>query len=206
MLILTLLRRKQYNLSVLSAICFPLFLLLCGISGAKLLFFIESGFTSISGMSFFGAVFLVLLLMPLVGLIFRLKPTQSLDACAPCVASIIAFMRFGCYCAGCCGGVLCVLGQHSFRWPTQLMEGFGDMMILAVLLYFEKKGNKRGLLYSIFLLCYGMMRFVIEFLRDTPKNLWAFSEGQWLSLLAIVIAVIWIVFSRVVQERSKRNV
>lgn len=203
MLVLTLLRRKQYNLSVLSAIFFPLLLLLCGISGAKLLFFIESGFTSFGGMSFFGSVFLVLVLMPLIGLIFRLKPAQSLDACAPCVASIIAFMRFGCFCAGCCGGVLCTVGQQSFRWPTQLIEGFGDMLILAVLLFLEKKGSKKGWLYPIFLVCYGVMRFAIEFLRDTPKNLLGCSEGQWLALLAILVAAIWIIFSRIVQAKSK---
>ena len=206
MLTLTLLRRKQYSLTVFSAICFPLVLLLCGISGAKLLFFIESGFTSFGGMSFFGSVFLVLLLMPLFGLMFRLKPLQSLDACAPCVASIIAFMRFGCYCAKCCGGVLCTFGTRSFRWPTQLIEGFGDMLILAVLLLLERRETKRGLLYPIFLLSYGSMRFVIEFLRDTPKNILGYSEGQWLALLAVAIAVTWIIVSRIICNKHKRKV
>lgn len=200
MLVLTLLRRKYYNLSVFSAVCFPLLLLLCGISGAKLLFFIESGLVSFGGMSFFGAVFLVLMLMPLIGFIFRLKPAQSLDACAPCVASIIAFMRFGCFCAGCCGGVMCTIGQQSFRWPTQLMEGFGDMLILAVLLYIEKRGNRKGWLYPLFLLGYGVMRFAIEFLRDTPKTMWLLSEGQWLALGGIAISVIWIMILRKVKS------
>lgn len=205
MLVLTLLRRKQYDFSVLSAILFPLLLLLCGISGAKLLFFAESGFSSFGGMSFFGAVFLVLLLMPLVGLIFRLKPTQSLDACAPCVASIVGFMRFGCFCAGCCGGVICTIGSRSFCWPTQLIEGLGDMLILALLLFIEQKKGRRGDLYPVFLVTYGVMRFAIEFLRDTPKTMLCFSEGQWLALLGVLIGAIWIIVSRKVRKNDVNN-
>lgn len=206
MLVLTLLRRKLYDLSILLAICFPIALLLCGVSGAKLLFFVESGFSSFSGMSFFGAVFLVLVLMPPLGLLIKLKPSQTLDACAPCVASIIAFMRFGCFCAGCCGGILCTVGQSSFRWPTQLIEGLGDILILAMLLFIEKKGSKKGLLYPIFLVSYGTMRFAIEFVRDTPKHMLGCSEGQWLSLLAVLIAVIWILLHRGVQVKQERKV
>lgn len=151
MLLLTIWRRQQYGFTKLHAVCFPLLLLICGVLGAKVLYFIESGFTSFDGMSFFGAVYLVLLAMPLVGLAFRLRPMQSLDACAPCVASIIGFMRFGCYCAGCCGGVLCSIGTHHFRWPTQLMEGFGDMLILALLLNFEQQQEKTGCVVSFVL-------------------------------------------------------
>jgi len=179
MLVLTLLRRKKYGFSMFSAVIFPLLLLLCGVTGAKLLYFIESGFASFDGMSFFGAVYLVMLMMPVIGLMFHLKPVQTLDACAPCVASIIGFMRFGCFCAACCGGVVCSMGKVSFRWPTQLMEGFGDMMILGLLLSLEQRENKKGLLYPIFLVIYGIMRFDIEFLRDTPKTMLGFSEGQW---------------------------
>lgn len=196
MFVLTLLRRRIYGLSVFSAACFPLTLLLCGITGTKLLYYIESGFTSFSGMSFFGAVYLVMLLMPIIGLVFRLNPSQTLDACAPCVASIIGFMRFGCLCAGCCGGVLCSLGTRSFRWPTQLMEGFGDMLILGLLLSVERCEVKRGLLYPVFLVAYGVMRFGIEFLRDTPKTMLGLSEGQLLALLGVLIGMIWLMAAR----------
>lgn len=206
MLVLTLWRRRRYSLSSLSAVCFPLLLLICGVSGAKLLYFVESGFASFNGMSFFGAVYLVLLLMPLMGQLFRMKPSQTLDACAPCVASIISFMRFGCFCAGCCGGVWCSVGSSSFRWPTQLMEGFGDLLILALLLQLEQRKEWWGLLYPIFLTAYGAMRFVLEFLRDTPKNVLGFSEGQWLALLGFLIGTVWIMVSRKAETSKKRDV
>ena len=92
---------------------------------------------------------------------------------------------------------MCTIGESSFRWPTQLLEGFGDIMILALLLFMEQKRRHQGVLYSVFLVLYGIMRFFIEFVRDTPKNMIGLSEGQWLALLGLSIGVVWwIVFHR----------
>ena len=69
-------------------------------------------------------------------------------------------------------------------------------MILGLLLTMEQHEEKQGMLYPTFLIAYGAMRFVIEFLRDTPKTMAGLSEGQWLSLLGILIAIIWFSASR----------
>lgn len=193
MLVLMLLRRRQCALSVGQASLYTLLLLATGIAGAKLLFFFESGMESFSGMSFFGAVYLVLLVMPIIGLLFRLQPQQSLDACAPCVAAIIGFMRFGCWCAGCCGGISAAIGGYNFVWPTQLMEGFGDMAILLLLLWLEQGGTARGKAYSVFLVAYGILRFIIEFFRNTSKDWCGLSHGQCFSLIGIILAVLIVV-------------
>ena len=187
MLILMLWRRNRFALSFRQAGLYTVLLLITGIAGAKLLFFFECGMESFSGMSFFGAVFLVLLVMPCVSLAFKLKPLASLDACAPCVAAIVGFQRFGCYCAGCCGGI--PMGSHDIVWPTQLMEGFGDMGILALLLWLEQRGKLRGYAYPVFLIAYGILRFTIEFVRDTPKDWCGISHGQCFSLAGILLAV-----------------
>lgn len=89
---------------------------------------------------------------------------------------------------------MCEVGSFSFQWPAQLMEGFGDMMILAILLRLEQQEDKRGWLYPVFLMSYGTMRFFVEFVRTSPKNIMGLSEGQWLALLAVTIglvAVMW---------------
>ena len=150
MLVLMLVRRNRYKLSPINATLFTLLLLFTGIAGAKLLYFFECGMKDFSGMSFFGAVYLVLLGMPIIGMIFRLKPMESLDACAPCVAAIVGFQRFGCYCAGCCGGI--PMGGSGMLWPAQLMEGFFDMAILMFLLIAEEKGFAKRKGYPLFLI------------------------------------------------------
>lgn len=191
MLVLMLLRRHQYTLSIAQASIYTFLLLVTGIAGAKLLFFLECGMESFSGMSFYGAVYLVLLAMPLIGLVFRMKPADSLDACAPCVAAIVGFQRFGCFCAGCCGGI--PMGNGNMLWPTQLMEGFGDMLILCLLLTAEKRDENKGNRYLWFLISYGMMRFAIEFVRDTPKDWLGLSHGQWFSIAGIGVALLMVI-------------
>ena len=186
MLVLMILRRSRYSLSVAQASIYTLLLLVTGIAGAKLLYFFESGLESFSGMSFFGAVYLVLLAMPLVGLIFRMKPMDSLDACAPCVAAIVGFQRFGCY--------------------TQLMEGFGDMAVLCLLLTAEMREANRGKGYPLFLISYGAMRFAIEFVRDTSKDWLGLSHGQWFSLAGIGIALLMIIGDFVWRKLRKVNI
>jgi len=202
MLVLMLLRRHQYALSILQAILYTLLLLITGIAGAKLLFFFECGMDSFSGMSFYGAVYLVLLAMPLIGLLFGMHPADSLDACAPCVAAIVGFQRFGCFCAGCCGGI--PMGSGNTVWPTQLMEGFGDMAILCLLLAAEKRETYKGKGYPLFLISYGAMRFAIEFVRDTPKDWLSLSHGQWFSIVGIGIALLMIIGDVVWKKQNKK--
>ena len=187
MLVLMLWRRDRYALSIWQACLYTLLLLIVGIAGAKLLFFFECGMESFSGMSFFGAVYLVLVMMPIIGLLFKMPPMDSLDACAPCVAAIVGFQRFGCYCAGCCGGI--PMGSSGMLWPTQLMEGFGDMSILVLLMALEQRGKMKRYAYPVFLITYGILRSLIEFVRDTPKDWYGFSHGQWFSLVGIMFAV-----------------
>lgn len=200
---LTLWRRRKYGLSVFSAVCYPILLVACGILGAKLLSFVKSGFTSFEGMAFYGAIFLIMLLMPLVGRLFRLTPAQTLDISAPEVSSFISFFRFGCYCAGCCGGVRCVIGSFAFYWPAQLLESFGDMVLTAVLLQMEQRDDRKGMLYPVFMVSYGSMRFVIECMRGMPTLMLGLSEGHWNSVLSVLIGTIWLLVRR--RSAAKRK-
>lgn len=207
--VLTILRRKMYRLSVPLCFVFTIFMAFLGLLGAKILYVIENlkmvkliGFT-IGGLSFYGSVWLILLLMPVLGLILRLKPLESLDAAAPGVAVMIGFLRVGCYFNGCCGGRTVRTATSSFTYPTQMIESVGDFIILFVLLILEKKGNNKGNLYPWFLIFYGVLRFIVEFMRDTPKGVFGFSNGNWYSLASILIGVGLIVFNTVRNHLNK---
>ena len=204
MLVLMLVRRYRYRLSVMKATLFTLLLLITGIAGAKILYFFESGTQSFSGMSFFGAVYLVLFAMPIIGVMFKLKPMESLDACAPCVSAIVGFQRFGCYCAGCCGGI--PMGNVETLWPTQLMEGFCDMAILGFLLIAEARGFAKNKGYPLFLLSYGLIRFVLEFIRDTSKDWFGLSHGQWFSMAGISIALLMVIGDVIWKKRKTTKI
>lgn len=155
-----------------------------------MLYFLESG--SIGGVSFYGSVFFIPLLMPLVGLLFRLKPGQTMDLCGPCVAIMIGCMRFSCFLTGCCGGWTVCVGTLCFEWPTQVMDSIGDFAIMTYLLYSEEKKPQSGKLYPMFMIAYSVMRFGLEFLRDTAKDWLYLSHGQWFAITAVLLGVLWI--------------
>lgn len=204
MLILMLARRHRYRLSTVQAIIYTLILFITGCAGAKLLGIIQSGMSSNSGMSFYGAVYLVLLIMPIVGMMFKLKPMESLDACAPCGAAMVGFMRFGCYCAGCCGGI--PMGNSGVLWPAQLMEGLCDMAMLAFLLIAEMQGFAKNKGYPLFLISYGSIRFILEFIRDTTKFWLGLSHGQWFSIIGISVALLMILGDMIWKKRKSIKV
>ncbi|MDO4314222.1 MAG: prolipoprotein diacylglyceryl transferase [Oscillospiraceae bacterium] len=192
-------RRKQYDLSVPKALLFTLLVTVFGVTGTKLLYILESWpkFTedglTLGGQSFFGAVFLVPALMAVFGRLFALTPGRALDACAPCGAVIVACMRFGCFMNGCCGGWEMTLGNFRFLWPTQAIESMGDFVILGLLLRMEERGTYPGRRYAVFLAAYGVLRFFVEFLRDTAKDWLYLSHGQWFAILGCLIggASLW---------------
>lgn len=200
MMVLMVHRRAIYHLSILQSIMFTVCLMISSLAGCKVLYIlenlsevVENGVTW-SGFSFFGAVFLVPPLMAIFGLFFRLTPQESINASAPCGNAMIGSIRIGCFLNGCCGGWV---NASGFRWPTQAIESIGDFIILFFLLQMEKKGNHH--IYALFMLCYSALRFPIEFMRDTPKDWFGLSHGQWFAIAAAIVAGIILV------PRTKRG-
>ena len=194
-LILTLKRRQRYHFGILGSVLFTVLTVILGLAGAKLLYIfenwkstLENGVT-LSGVSFFGSVYLIPLLMPLFGLLFRLKPKCSLDAVAPAVAVMIGFIRVGCFFNGCCGGWKTAWG---FTWPTQAMESICDFMLLYFLLQMEKKEKYEGWLYPVLMTAYSAYRFLIEFLRDTPRGALGLANGHYFALAGLAIGGLWL--------------
>ena len=196
MLCITMKRREEYGLSLLSCMVFTVLLTVCGVLGAKILYcleniqyVLENGIPG-GGLSFFGSVFLIPVFMLPLGLLFRLKPRQTLALCAPNVAAMIGCIRVGCFLSGCCGGWLVNIGRMSFHWPTQAMESVGDFLILSVLLELSRNENfDTRQSYPIFLVSYGILRFFVEFLRDTKKGILFMSNGNWFALLSIAVGL-----------------
>ena len=205
-IVLTLLRRKRYGFGIISSVLFSVLTVVLGLTGAKLLYIfenwkstLESGIT-LGGVSFFGSVFLIPALMIPCGYLFKLKPKRSLDAVAPCVAVMIGFIRVGCFLNGCCGGWTT---NSGFTWPTQAMESICDFMLLFFLLQLEKKQKFEGWLYPILLTSYSAYRFLIEFLRDTPRTSIGLANGHFFAIAGMIIGAIWLL---ILNHRKKSDI
>lgn len=69
---------------------------------------------------------------------------------------------------------------------------FFDLIIFVVLIIITNKLKIKKIVYPSFMIMYGMLRFVLEFFRDTTKLILGMSNGQLFSILSFLIGIIFI--------------
>ncbi|WP_029322626.1 prolipoprotein diacylglyceryl transferase [Butyrivibrio sp. AE3004] len=122
------------------------------------------------------------------------------DVVMPAVAIAQGFGRIGCFCAGCCYGAettspFHVVFTHSDfapngvqLIPTQLMSSAGDFLIGAFLIWFSGKTETKGRTAAMYLVMYGIGRFIIEFFRaDYRGSIGVLSTSQIISFVIVSI-------------------
>jgi phosphatidylglycerol:prolipoprotein diacylglycerol transferase len=84
------------------------------------------------------------------------------------------------------------------RHPTQIYEAIKNVFIFITLAIYRHhhsktgyKHYKKGTLFWIFVLLYGILRFLITFLRDEPLY-WGLNVGQWVCLAMVIVASIFL--------------
>jgi len=94
------------------------------------------------------------------------------------------------------------------RHPSQLYQFALEGVLLFVILWlFSRRQRAPGVVGSMFLIGYGVLRFIAEFARE-PDNFLGLlalrlSMGQWLSLPMIVLGIVLMIhLSRAPQRRS----
>jgi phosphatidylglycerol:prolipoprotein diacylglycerol transferase len=83
--------------------------------------------------------------------------------------------------------------------PTQLYEAGFNFLLFLLLHYVSQKPHKDGKILVLYVWCYALMRFGIEFLRGDFRGgfLWGMSPSQVISLGVAGIAIwIWIKYLR----------
>ena len=117
---------------------------------------------------------------------------------APCAITVAhAFGRVGCFFAGCCHGIAtdCFLGVKfpglSVRvHPTQLYEAAFLFLLFALLSYLLlRRGFRHNM--SVYLVAYGIFRFLNEYLRGDHRGefVGGISPSQFWSLFMILLGV-----------------
>ena len=115
--------------------------------------------------------------------------------------------RVGCFMAGCCHGkptdsVMGVVFDFDPTYPyygvrvhpTQLYEAFFNMVLFITMatLFFKFRHKHRPYVFvSIYLVAYGIFRFINEFFRgDDIRGVFLLSTSQWISLFLIAAGVL----------------
>jgi phosphatidylglycerol:prolipoprotein diacylglycerol transferase len=123
------------------------------------------------------------------------------DVLAPSVAIGHAFGRLGCFFNGCCFGKACALPwavefppPHLMRGmpvhPTQLYEAAGNLAIYAGLSALYRRKRFDGQIWWLYVLCYGALRFAVEFFRGDYDAHWlgVFTLGHVIAAGMIALA------------------
>ena len=157
-------------------------------------------FTGISGMSYHGG---------LIGVVFagwlyvrrnKLNPWDAIDLFSPAAPLGYTFGRLGNFINGELYGRVTTspIGMYfplaetkELRHPSQLYEAFFEGIFLFVVLWSVRKMKfPRGAMIALYLIGYGLVRFIIEFFRQPDEHLGfvmlSFSMGQVLCFLMIL--------------------
>ena len=98
--------------------------------------------------------------------------------------------------------------DHQPRHPSQLYEfGLEGIALFLIVWLFSRKPRPLGAVSGVFLLGYGVFRFLVEFTRE-PDSFLGFlalglTMGQWLSLPMIVGGVVMLVWAYAHHSRAE---
>lgn len=148
-------------------------------------------FTGISGMSYHGG-----LICTIIGAWWyihknKLGFRELADLVIPCIPLAYTFGRLGNFINGELWGRATTLpwgmyfptGGPMLRHPSQLYEAFGEGIVLFIVLWFlRNKVRTSGAMLPLYLMGYGCVRFIIEYVRQPDDHLGfvllRFSMGQ----------------------------
>jgi phosphatidylglycerol:prolipoprotein diacylglycerol transferase len=140
---------------------------------------------------------------------YKLNIWTTADLMAPGIALGHVIGRVGCLLAGCCYG-----RSTGVPWaitftdpiaavnvgtplqiplhPTQLYDAGAELIVLAILLMTERRGKPfAGRTFWLYMLLYGVSRFVIEFYRGDPRGMViGLSTSQIVSAVIVPAAIV----------------
>jgi phosphatidylglycerol---prolipoprotein diacylglyceryl transferase len=129
------------------------------------------------------------------------------DSYAIPLALALAVGRLGCFFNGCCYGVETSLpwgvdfGDGVCRHPTQIYESLFHLGMAAVLLGVLRLERFRYQMLKLYLIAYGVYRFLTEMIRPEPHDWGGLTFYQVVSVLLVAgLSVQWLV-----DERRKRR-
>lgn len=168
----------------------------------------EGDFTGIYGMSYHGGVLGFLLVAYFFTKSKKINFWKMLDFVLPAIPAGYFFGRIGNFINGELYGRVTAgkfgmdFGDGALRHPSQFYEAFGEGVLLFVVLWIlrNKLAHKVGMISGIYVLGYGIIRFVIEFWREPDSHIgFVFSfltMGQMLCLVMIATGLYLIVKSK----------
>lgn len=169
------------------------------------------------GLVFYGGLIGALLCLYACCRLFHLPFLALTNIAVPIIPFVHSFGRIGCFLGGCCYGI----EYHGFgsvtfpdteliqgvgnvpRFPVQILESALNMILFFCLYFYSRKHRKPGSVLGIYLICYAILRFFLEFLRgDIDRGIvLGISTSQWISVPLLLFGLFLLFF----QQPEKQN-
>lgn len=226
-------RAKKYGLDDEVIIDIAILAAVCGFAGAKVLYviinfkeFLASPLEVLgsSGFVVYGGIITGVLVCLIYCHFKKIKFMEYFDLVMPEIAVAQGFGRIGCFLAGCCYGrettsaIGVVFPENSMApagvklIPTQLFSAAGDFIIAGVLVWvacrflYKEKKLVTGDIGCIYMLMYGVGRFVIEFFRNDYRGAVGFlSTSQFISVFIVALGVTLMIYNRKCQKNVQAD-
>lgn len=209
MFVISFVTYKKHELKFRQALLFTLLAFAGGMAGTKLMGIIHTaalqaaGFHETSGMSIYGAVIFVPLIVIPICLLFKQPWKQILDLLAPSGITLVGCAKLGCLFLGCCPGIECSFGIYYQNYkrtmfPSPIFEFLTILVIVIIgfLYVYKYKNRVVGALYPILCMLYGSTRFLWEFMRyydpaEAKHMILGLSFWQFVSILIVAAGAVW---------------
>ena len=179
--------------------------------------FQSNGQIGIAGLTVLGGVILCFISAIIYLKAKKLSFYKFADVLMPAVGFGIFLTRIGCFLNGCCFGLPCEGGGHFcvvFPYnsaagsqfhdvpliPTQLYSSLYGLIIFMTLLLVERWKKFDGFLLAIFLVMYGIARFIIDIFRYYEDSMVILALGergislnQGISLIFVLFGIILLI-------------
>lgn len=161
--------RERLHLRWLSVLLLSVLHTVLGVLSVKVFALFETG--NFSNMSLFGGVFFMPLFYWGVAKLAKQKTADVFDVFTICLVFTLMCARLNCVISGCClGAHIPIEGLTHLRFPTRELELIFYVLLLSRLWRKVLSGSARGMIYPIYMIAYGIFRFVTETLRFSDRT------------------------------------
>ena len=175
-----------------------------GVLSVKVFALFETG--NFSNMSLFGGVFFMPLFYWGVAKLAKQKAADVFDVFTICLVFTLMCARLNCIISGCClGAHIPIEGLTHLRFPTRELELLFYVLLLSRLWRKVLSGSARGMIYPIYMISYGIFRFVTETLRFSDRTDSILHVSHLWALLSLGIGISIYGELRKKEKKSKKS-
>ena len=184
--------QKELNIRVGTAIFLAVAHVVLAIVTTKLWAILEVGgdLERAVSMRLYGALFLMPPMYFLWAKATKRNVSLVMDASCICCAVGLVFVRLNCIKQGCCDGI-CIYPGSEIHWPLREIElayCFGFLIYFIIQI---SKRRSKGLVTPKMYITYGVLRFIMEWVRDEyTGSFGVFHLAHIWSLIAIAVGAV----------------